>query len=94
MTYFPSQTLADIAASLKNILNALVRPIFIDAASGRPNINNITTLSTVTTVSTVTGVTTVTNLTNMGTATYPAGPLTAVSLERTNWAHCVRARIS
>jgi hypothetical protein len=103
MSYIGSGFLSDIALSLKQLLNAVVRPIWIDPTTGRPNINNITLVGTVTTVTGVTGVTTVTTvadvtrINNVGPAAGTQQSALYVQLydiSRQNWSLTVRARIT
>jgi len=79
---------------LKAILNALLRPIWIDPTTGRLNIN---TATSVTTVSTVTTAADVTRINTVGATAATAQSTLYVQLygqERLNWARSVRALIT
>jgi hypothetical protein len=92
-------TLSDVAVSLKAILNALVRPMWIDPTSGRLNINNVTLVTTVSTVSAVTAVTTVGDLTRLNfigptAATQQSSLYTQLyGQDRLMWNNCVRQKV-
>ena len=79
----------DILVALKNILNAIVNPMWQDNATGRLNINNITTLTTCATVTNCATVGTMTNLSGFSTRDNVVFPL-----ELANWSQSVRNRIT
>jgi hypothetical protein len=94
MAYLPAQTITDIYAALKSILNVLSRPIWTDPTTGKVNINTIGTLSTLSALTTAADVT---RVNNVGSATTNQQSTLYVQLygqERLNWANCVRARIT
>lgn len=86
-------TLSEVSAYLKGILNAIVRPTWVDPTNGTVRVTgSLTTAGTVSTVSTVTAVTTVGNQTNI--AGFDAKATELYDLTRASWALTVRSRIS
>jgi hypothetical protein len=94
MSYFTNITLSDIYLALKQILNALVRPIWIDPTTGRVNINSITTLPTLANVTTLADTTRLNNVGATAATQQSALYVMLYGLERCNWAQNVRSRIS
>lgn len=85
--------LKDVAVYLKNILNAVVRPVFMDPTNGTVRVTgSLTTAGTVSTVSTVTSVTTMANQTNIG--GFSAQLTELYDMTKSTWAASVRSRIS
>lgn len=91
--------LKDLSAYAKSILNAVVRPTFMDPTNGTVKVSGslttagtISTVTTVTTVATVTSVTTLANQTNIG--GFSAQLTELYDLTRATWASNVRARIT
>lgn len=94
---------SDIYLALKSLLNVISRPLWVDSASSRANVNirntagTADTLTTVTTVTTVTTAADVTRLNNIGpSATIQASALyvQAYDISRSNWQANVRLRIN
>lgn len=83
-----AQRINDVHLALKQIINILSRPTWMDPTTGRVNINSITTLPTLGTV------TTVTNSTNWGSPAQNIYYTQLFSNEKINWAQNVRSRIS
>jgi hypothetical protein len=79
-----SGVIKDIALSLRNIFNALVRPLWVEPSTARVRVSveagTLTTVSTVTTVNQIGG--------------YDAKQGILTSLDRTNWAENVRRCIT
>ena len=84
MSYFKKFTLSDIGLFLKNIINQLQRPIWMNASTGA-----------VRSVDTVTTVTTAASVTNVGTIGSIVQTIPLLDLPmRAAWAASVRARIN
>ena len=85
--------ITDILVALKNIFNAIARPMWVDPTTADVKVKltsgTVTTVTTVTAVTTVTTLTTATTLTNLGTAN-----VTGIYLDRNTWANWVRPRIT
>ncbi len=79
-----SGVIKDMAASLRNIFNVLVRPLWVNPSTARVRVD--VEAGTLTTVSTVTSVS------QVGAFDAKQGILT--SLDRTNWAENVRRCIT
>jgi hypothetical protein len=86
MSYFSTIMLKDIHTALKQIINCLTRPLWVDPTTSRMKADVVISSGTVTTVSTVT---TTTTLTNLGTAN-----VTGRYIDNMAWGQNIRPRIS
>jgi hypothetical protein len=95
-------SLQDIQASLKNAVNAIVRPMWLNPISGAARVEiqsgtvtTVSTVSSVTTVSTVSTVSTCSAVTTLNQiAGYAAKDVMIDQMMRSNWALNVRDRIA
>jgi len=78
----------DINVALKSILNAIMRPIWLDPATGKINVNTVASI----TAGTITTVGTVTSMSQMSGFDLKQSLLT--SQDRSAWAGTIRNRIS
>jgi len=89
-------SLQDIQTSLRNAVNAIVRPMWLNPSTGAARVEvqsgTLTTVSTVTTVTTVTACSAVTSLNQLG--GFAVKDVHIDQLMRTNWAQNVRGRIT
>jgi hypothetical protein len=92
-------SLQDIQASLRNAVNAIVRPLWLNPITGAARVEvqsgTVTTVSTVSTVSTVTTVSTCTAVTSLNQlGGFAVKDVHIDQLMRANWAQNVRGRIT
>lgn len=87
-----AERLPDIQRTLRQIINGILYPAWLDRSLNRIRETSIIESGTITTVSTVTGVTTVSTVTNVAQlATYQA-QLPVFDMSRASWAVNVRSR--
>jgi len=86
----------NIVTYLKNVLNAINRPLWMNATTGAirtvDTVTTVASITAVTTVASITAVTTVTSMTQVGgIAAYESMLIIPM---RNNWANLIRPRIT